>query len=614
MWLINVEKYHLEHFIDDRHAPPYAILSHTWGSEEVSFQEFRGINQRVREKAGFRKIRFACEQASQETYEGSNSPTEVLRYLWVDTCCIDKTSSAELSEAINSMFEWYRQARVCFAYLEDVDIRHVRKHLPLDTDLPFPINQSFTGPGTEQAPSDTDRPLSANEFTTLASHSRWFTRGWTLQELLAPDHVKFFASNWSYLGSKRDHLSSIADITRIPVYALRGSFYIWFFSIAARLSWASGRSTTRVEDMAYSLLGLLGVNMPLIYGEREQAFTRLQEETLRRSSDESMFTWTHCDSSSSRSSIFADDVSQFAHCGTVVRDFRVKHAPKTSLTNLGLEIEGEVSCNPIRESRRETAYLRLPYKDGRSNAPIYIRIEEVLATHSKVSRSRDLIPFFGWGTGHGPNRYSPPQNYRSQGLQKLVVVESYERVPRQGVLDILRVLFESRSVMFGSPDPDDCAHQEQTYMQVKSLNHDYGVTWEREVSWLSAARFEQPPLWDAVLHLSFELYLSSGKQASFGLEKFELTIKIDLSTGERLLQFECCDDISIPIAEQPPSPYVEGSKLLEVRPGELQHTNTQSGSAQVLCKRGVLRAEMRETNHDRLDMFVHVDLSLDRSW
>ena len=105
----------------------FAILSHTWGAEEVSFQEFRAINQHVREKVGFRKIHFACEQASQETYEGSKSPNEVLRYVWVDTCCIDKTSSAELSEAINSMFRWYQGAERCYVFLADVSAFRLRR-------------------------------------------------------------------------------------------------------------------------------------------------------------------------------------------------------------------------------------------------------------------------------------------------------------------------------------------------------------------------------------------------------------------------------------------------------------------------------------------------------
>jgi hypothetical protein len=188
--------------------PDYAILSHTWGDDEVSFQDIHSPG--AASKAGYAKIRYACQEALRRG----------LKYVWVDTCCIDKTSSAELSEAINSMFRWYKYARVCFGYLSDVPVGEV------------------------------DSPKSA-----FAS-SRWFSRGWTLQELLAPIELEFFSSDWEKLGSKRDLSRQISDITGIGEGFIAGAYPLSDASIAKKMSWASCRETTRNEDLAYCLLGL----------------------------------------------------------------------------------------------------------------------------------------------------------------------------------------------------------------------------------------------------------------------------------------------------------------------------------------------------------------------
>ncbi|ORY08191.1 hypothetical protein BCR34DRAFT_675109 [Clohesyomyces aquaticus] len=169
-------------------------------------------------------------------------------------CCIDKTSSAELSEAINSMFHWYRASARCYAYLSDVDA------LPGSDDLPD------------------------------ITHSRWFTRGWTLQELLAPASVQFYSSDWTFLGSKLRLCHELSHITNIDVNVLTtGTFD--HISIATRLSWARSRKTTRIEDRAYCLMGIVGVDMPLLYGESERSFIRLQKEILKTSEDYSIFAW-----------------------------------------------------------------------------------------------------------------------------------------------------------------------------------------------------------------------------------------------------------------------------------------------------------------------------------
>lgn len=154
------------------------------------------------------------------------------------------------------MFLWYSTAEVCYAYLSDVTI---------------------------------------DDFDAAFASSRWHTRGWTLQELLAPEHLEFFDRDWRELGSKHTHANRISDITHIDIDALSlggqvdAPFSI--FSIAKRMSWASSRETTRVEDTAYCLLGLFNVNIPLLYGERERAFLRLQEELIKTSDDDSILAW-----------------------------------------------------------------------------------------------------------------------------------------------------------------------------------------------------------------------------------------------------------------------------------------------------------------------------------
>ncbi|KAM7188084.1 hypothetical protein V8F33_010847 [Rhypophila sp. PSN 637] len=204
-------------------VPPYAILSHTWGAEEAKIQRFCDISREL----GF-------------------------DYGWVDTCCIDKSSSAELSEAINSMFQWYKSSAICIAYLNDV------------------------GP---------ERPIDD------VRHCRWISRGWTLQELIAPSEVEFYDSEWNHRGSRTTHSVLLSGITGIPENILVGSEKVQDCSVASRLSWASNRTTTRPKDIAYCLLGIFDVNMPLLYGEGPKAFRRLQETILHHNNDLTLFAW-----------------------------------------------------------------------------------------------------------------------------------------------------------------------------------------------------------------------------------------------------------------------------------------------------------------------------------
>ncbi|KAH7128985.1 heterokaryon incompatibility protein-domain-containing protein [Dactylonectria macrodidyma] len=225
-----------EYLGDD--VPPYAILSHTWGVEEVSFKDL--IDTKGEDKFGYDKIRFCGKQALRDG----------LQYFWVDTCCIDKSSSAELQEAINCMYRWYRDAAKCYVYLADVS----------------------------KSASDVNYKPSRQQWMPAFRNSRWFTRGWTLQELIAPASVEFFSKEGMKLGTKSSLEETIRETTGIPSDALRGS-PLPNFSILQRMSWIERRNTTRAEDKAYSLFGIFDIQMPLLYGEgREKAFKRLQAE------------------------------------------------------------------------------------------------------------------------------------------------------------------------------------------------------------------------------------------------------------------------------------------------------------------------------------------------
>jgi hypothetical protein len=209
--------------------PPYAILSHRWVDDEPTFQDV--VQGMGRNKTGYEKLQFCARQAARDG----------LDYFWVDTVCIDKTSSAELSESLISMFRWYHEAAKCYVYLLDV----------------VSVGSDF-------------------------GKSAWFTRGWTLQELIAPKTVEFYSVKEVFLGTKESLESEIHSITKIPVGALRGED-MSSFSIAERLSWVGNRTTTREEDRGYCLLGIFDISMPVLYGEGDKAFDRLALELQRRS-------------------------------------------------------------------------------------------------------------------------------------------------------------------------------------------------------------------------------------------------------------------------------------------------------------------------------------------
>ncbi|KAI5988744.1 heterokaryon incompatibility protein-domain-containing protein [Pisolithus albus] len=259
----------------------YAILSHCWGAaeEEVSFQEMdqfmtagEEVRNDIRRRTGYQKIVDTCRQAQRDDLE----------WLWVDTCCIDKKSSSELSEAINSMYEWYHLANQCYVYLHDT-VGDTLTHWDQSIAIP-----------------------------------KWFSRGWTLQELVAPSVVQFFDQNWECIGDREQHASVLNRITRVPTETLKIGFGGPRPSVAQIMSWAADRTTTREEDRAYSLLGLLGVQMPMLYGEGKNAFRRLQLEIIRKSNDQSIFAWSWSKKTGLSDSFLADDPSWFRDCSNVI--------------------------------------------------------------------------------------------------------------------------------------------------------------------------------------------------------------------------------------------------------------------------------------------------------
>jgi len=288
MWLIETESLKLEFFVGND-IPQYAILSHTWGDGEVTFQDWKDLRE-ASKKLGFAKIQSACTQARNDG----------LHYIWVDTNCIDKSSSAELSEAINSMFAWYRDSSICYVYLSDVkDPDDVAGKLGNET-IEFKWDQYF-----EMQNSVED--IKKARFIDSLRNSRWFTRGWTLQELLAPECIRFFTHNWKpiimkwpgYKGYNVTPIDSksrqgafiefLSDITGIRLDALTTPQCIMHCSNGEKMSWIAGRKTTREEDIAYCLLGIFDINMPLLYGEGSNAFKRLQEEIIKQLIDYSLF-------------------------------------------------------------------------------------------------------------------------------------------------------------------------------------------------------------------------------------------------------------------------------------------------------------------------------------
>ncbi|KAI0744293.1 heterokaryon incompatibility protein-domain-containing protein [Daedaleopsis nitida] len=252
------------HWVNNPREVRYAALSHVWSKQESdgenyvpeqTYQEVLKIQRSAKAKDEVpltrlsEKIRMACEIARTHGFE----------YIWIDSCCIDQSSSAELSEAINSMYEWYSCSNLCYAYLKDVTVKEE--------------------PGAHHA----DFP-----------RSEWFRRGWTLQELIAPQNVLFLSDDWNDIGTKHSLAATIANVTKIDIEVLKHDKTPAAVPVAERMAWASSRVTTKEEDKAYCLVGLFGANITPMYGEGQNAFRRLQEAILRHEPDQSIFVWGSC--------------------------------------------------------------------------------------------------------------------------------------------------------------------------------------------------------------------------------------------------------------------------------------------------------------------------------
>lgn len=292
MWLLNTSSFQLEEFYSD--VPSYAILSHRWKKdEELSFGGLEEPHPHSN-RTGYKKVKAFCAEALKSGFE----------YAWADTCCIDKKSSAELSEAINSMYAFYSRATTCYVYLYDV--------------------------------------ASLEDF----EQSSWFARGWTLQELLAPSEVHFFNHKWEPIASRRRLAPKIETITGIPSKALQ-SFSPDDYCVAEKLSWSAKRKTTREEDCAYCLLGLFQINMPLLYGEGARAFQRLQEEIMKISTGMSIFLWKG--PAVNAFGMLASNPSCFVDIPDSVRSMAARNSTLFtmsegwSLNNAGISIKASIS-------------------------------------------------------------------------------------------------------------------------------------------------------------------------------------------------------------------------------------------------------------------------------
>ena len=285
MRLLKAETKELVQFLPNQ-IPPYAILSHTWScdpDEEVLFSDI-GKEEALQKPAYQQKVVPVCKKTLQRGIE----------YVWIDTCCIDKSSSAELQEAVNSMFKWYMHSSICFVYLEDV-------------------------------PSKMDESSNSEIGDDSITKSRWFTRGWTLQELVAPGKLIFYSKHWNNLGTRASHANLISKKTKIDESILDNEYpqyiqdIISYKSVANKMSWAAFRETTRPEDIAYCLMGIFDVNMPLLYGEGEKkAFYRLQEEILKVSHDQSLLAWTPSDNSEGLRGPLAEHPIEFRDANNIV--------------------------------------------------------------------------------------------------------------------------------------------------------------------------------------------------------------------------------------------------------------------------------------------------------
>ena len=407
MRLLNTSTYQFETFFDSD-IPSYAILSHRWGEDEVDLKEMKkwadwsGLSLRSIlnkllllgdgsdaeiSRPGLLKILEFCGLCRERSFDWG----------WVDTCCIDKESSAELSKAINSMYKWYEYANICFVYLADVyDTRYegvrfrmpeaiFENHLPEDAEIPEKVTSGSKSilNETPQAfmPKQEEHTDRWDRIRSAVKCSDWFTRGWTLQELLAPQKVEFYDRLWAGLGDRTALATTISAVTGISVDQLDYTVafeYSGIACVAQKMSWVARRATSRGEDIAYCMFGLFDVNLPLLYGEgRAKAFQRLQMEILRTCDDESIFAWWTSPAHDEQafppppcSQMLAPDSTFFAASGGIMSYNNAVTARKPfTLASKGIEVTApvrhmlEVSTKYAVESELSALNKRLRHTD-----------------------------------------------------------------------------------------------------------------------------------------------------------------------------------------------------------------------------------------------------------
>jgi hypothetical protein len=377
MRLLKIEEngdFSLVEYVGDD-VPQYAILSHRWEAdrEEVTLKDLVENLPSIKQKKGYGKIQSCAKQAASDGWQ----------FFWVDTCCIDKTSSSELSEAINSMWRWYRNSQVCYAYLNDAPANIN----PVDGETAFAV-------------------------------SRWFTRGWTLQELLAPSAVVLFDTDWVPIGTKMELAERINKITGIDLFYLgTDTSKLDRASVAEKMSWASARETKRPEDIAYCLLGIFDINMPLLYGEGKRAFQRLQEEIIKQSDDHSILAWTGIPWQNS--GLLAHSPADFRGCGNIVRSINSGPIRPYAITNRGLQINLPLTKRRSKQSAGFKTYASLNCRfsdDFFSDLAIPICQEENNFHYQRDTGKIRAFPITEWGRVKAQSIYmrTSTKNYTSR--------------------------------------------------------------------------------------------------------------------------------------------------------------------------------------------------------
>ena len=272
MRLLNVTTWKLESFDHASCIPPYITVSHCWDKDEIVYDDMAGLDSAT-ERASFSKFRNA----------GRIATSLGIPWIWIDTVCINRSSTTELTEAVNSSFRWFRDSNTCIVYLDDLTYEPTANEQDLEIAL---------------------------------RRCRWMRRCWTLQELIAPPRVKFYDSEWRFIGSKKSLLHILSRITRVNEEVLEDANCLAEYAVGVRMSWAAHRLAHRIEDMAYSLIGIFDVSMPIIYGEGVRSFLRLQEEILKYIDDATLFAWQAYGSQMYRG-LFASSPSEFSHFTTL---------------------------------------------------------------------------------------------------------------------------------------------------------------------------------------------------------------------------------------------------------------------------------------------------------